>query len=99
MATMRVSLVMSYTSKVGITCTEVTSSYEEIGYDNDDDSNNCCIQLLFNNVLSLTVKCPFRETAQRTNTSYRVQLTGHTIKQNKQIEEQLTNSLGYLMKL
>jgi hypothetical protein len=64
---------------VGITCTEVTSSYEGICYDDNDDdvSNNYSIRLLFSNVLSPTTKCPFRETAQLTNTSYKVQLTGH----------------------
>ena len=70
MGTVRVSFVMSYASKMGITCTEVTSSYEEIGYyDDEDDSNNYSIELLFSNVLTPTAKCPFRETAQHTSTS------------------------------
>jgi hypothetical protein len=48
MVTVRVSSAISCTSKVDITCTEVTSSYEEIGNsDDDDDSNNYSIQLLF----------------------------------------------------
>jgi hypothetical protein len=58
---------------VDIVCTEVTSSYEEIIYYDDDDINNYTIQLLFSNVLSPTAKCPFRETAQRANTSNRAQ--------------------------
>jgi hypothetical protein len=99
MANVRISLVMSYTSKVGITCTEVISSYEELGYDDDYyyyyyyDSNNYSIQLLFSSVLSPTAKCPFRETTERTNTSYRVQLTGHMEKQSKQIEEQYKTNI------
>jgi hypothetical protein len=70
MAIIRVSLAMSYTSQVYITCTEVTSSYEQISYDDDDDdddSNNYSIQLLFSNVLISTTKCPFRETTEYTN--------------------------------
>jgi hypothetical protein len=31
---------MLYPSKIDITCTEVTSSYEEIGYDDDNNNNN-----------------------------------------------------------
>jgi hypothetical protein len=74
---------------VDITRTEVTSSYEEIGNndgdDYDDDSNHYSIELLLSNDLSPTAMCPFRETAQLTNTSNREQKTGHM---NKQINKE-----------
>ena len=65
---MRVSFVMSYTSKVDISFTVVTSSYEEIGDDDDDDdSNDYTIQLLFSNVLSLDSQVSFH----RNSTTYK----------------------------